>query len=256
MPTKIQWCDETWNPIKMRCTAISPGCDNCYARRMLRRKLPSFRNYPKRGDRPYLDSSTLDNPLKWRRGRRVFVMSMGDLFHDDLFHMDNHHMLSRVFYVMIIAKQHTFMILTKRPERMLEYDRIRVNSGGLWPRNVWVGVTAENQEQADKRIPLLLQMPAAVRFVSVEPMLTPVDLSTYLPDPLDGGAHIPDVGDYPPIDWGIFGPETGTVKRPFDPQWAWNAYYQFRNAGVPFFAKSEAMVSAGMPQEYPSFGGM
>ena len=181
--TKIDWAEKSWNPVT-GCSKISPGCANCYAERMSKR-LAGQCGYPK--ENPFavtLHPDKLDEPLRWKKPKRIFVCSMGDLFHDDV----PFEVINRIWATMIsvVCREHTFMILTKRPERMLEFyewtqKRIRQGIFGVEfeGNHIWIGVTAENQEQADKRIPILLQIPAAVRFVSVEPMLGPVKFRPY-----------------------------------------------------------------------------
>jgi protein gp37 len=171
---RIEWTDATWNPVR-GCTKVSPGCKNCYAETFAER----WRGVPghayEQGFDLRLVPEKLDEPLRWKKPRRIFVNSMSDLFQegvpDDL-HRD-------VFAVMALAPQHTFQVLTKRADRMRDYCRsaIRVRPAGdrasvAWPLpNVWLGVSVENQHFADERIPLLLQTPAAVRFISAEPLL-------------------------------------------------------------------------------------
>jgi protein gp37 len=210
--TKIEWCrgedgaeGKTWNPVTW-CTKVSAGCKNCYAEGVANRFW---------GDRKFTDVRThadrLDEPLRWRKPRRVFVNSMSDLFHEYV----PDEFIDRVFAVMSLAPQHTFQVLTKRPRRMREYVRSRTAeqcllaadegrargvmaeeprlsffarallgsiNGGVskrdWPLpNVWLGVSCEDQKSADERIPLLLRTPAAVRFLSCEPLIGPVDLA-------------------------------------------------------------------------------
>ncbi len=162
--TRIDWCDYVWNPVT-GCSKVSEGCRNCYAESIARRFW---------GERKFTDvqchERKLHDPLSWKKPRRVFVNSMSDLFHHDV--PDG--FIFGVFMRMAKASQHTFIILTKRPQRMLEW---------LWSHegfhnlpNVWMGVSVEDQQTADERIPLLLAAPAAVRFVSCEPLLGPVDL--------------------------------------------------------------------------------
>lgn len=176
--TKIEWADVTWNPIT-GCTPISPGCTNCYAKRMAKR-LAGRCGYP--GDEPFrvtLHPERLDEPLKWKKPRRVFVCSMGELFHEDV----PTWMRFEVLDIVLLIKQHTFLILTKRPANMKEFFEWYYSKAGRTTetiKNLWLGVTAESQEMADERIPLLLQTPAAVRFVSVEPILGPLDLCKWL----------------------------------------------------------------------------
>lgn len=183
--TKIEWTEYSWNPVT-GCTPASEGCQNCYAKRMATR-LKGRYGYPE--DEPFkvtLHPEKLKEPLKWKKPRRVFVCSMGDLFHEQV--PDEY--IAKVWEVMSNASQHTFLVLTKRPQRMKDFlarlgwyihDRdgypmeAVLDEGGKYTlKNVWLGVTAENQQRADERIPILLQIPAAVRFVSIEPMLGPV----------------------------------------------------------------------------------
>lgn len=228
MPTKIEWCDEVWNPIT-GCTPISEGCQNCYAKRMAKRLrgrfgYPDFPNEFKVTFHP----DRLDLPLKWRKPRRVFVNSMGDLFHDDV----DTHWIDDVLEVIAACPQHTFMMLTKRPEnidhKLYEITKAhgcRELGGGDYLPNLWLGVTAENQKRADERIPLLLSIPAAKHFVSVEPMLGPVDLTNWL---------CPE-GDV--LDWVIAGPETGPGARTCENWWIQHLTVDCKNAGVAFFDK-------------------
>jgi len=259
--SRIEWTDATWSPVT-GCAPISEGCQNCYAKRMANR-LRGRCGYP--ADDPFrvtLHPERLNEPLKWKTPRRVFVCSMGDLFHEDVHPYD----IMQIFNVMAKAKHHTFLVLTKRPERMLEvYKRLRpgttipgpyfsiTGKGEGWagsppslPNNIWLGVTAENQQRADERIPILLEIPAAVRFVSVEPMLGPVDLSEW--KPFDGVCYCQEdprgckprlVKDCPEtaIDWVICGGETGPGARPIHPDWVRSLRDQCQAAGVPFFFK-------------------
>lgn len=268
--TRIEWAEVVWNPVS-GCTPISEGCQNCYAKRMANR-LRGRCGYP--ADEPFkvtLHEDRLGEPLRWKKPRRVFACSMGDLFHDDV----PEEFLNRVFANMAIVPQHIFMVLTKRPERMAEYisannryDALieQLDQGDVWdlptrtvkrlffnaPRedkwplpNVWLGVTAENQQRADERIPILLQIPAAVRFVSVEPMLGPVDLLSN--DCLGGCINYEVCLDNPEtcincaqdckIDWIICGGETGPGARPMHPDWVRSLKDQCQEAGVSYFFK-------------------
>lgn len=256
--SKIEYVDMSWNPIT-GCDAISPGCTNCYARRMANRLRGRY-GYPQ--DEPF--KVTLQRfrfcgfnhnaPEHWKKSRRIFVCSMGDLFHEDV----TRDMFMMVWNTIQRCSQHTFIILTKRPKLM----RFRLfnwcfGTGpvGFLP-NVWLGVTAENQEQADKRIPLLLRTPAAVRFVSVEPMLGPVDMERHLttgetPCPKrddkthcvhwwDAKGPCCSCGDNPRLlDWVICGAETGPGKRPMNITWAQSLRDQCVDADVPFFFKRD-----------------
>jgi protein gp37 len=258
--TKIEWCTnpdgtkgETWNPIT-GCTPISEGCQNCYAKRMANR-LKGRCGYD--ADEPFkvtLHPDRLGQPLRWKKPRKIFVCSMGDLFHEDI----DFYMVDKVFWTMFLSTQHTFLLLTKRPERMKKYiERIQkrrmgptnqsTNDHRFWPnRRIWLGVTAENQARADERIPVLLQIPAAKRFASVEPMLGPVDLNHLQPnreveiDCLNGthGITRPHVGANNKLTWVICGGETGPGARPLHPDWVRSLRDQCQAAGVPFFFKS------------------
>ncbi|MDX9788855.1 MAG: phage Gp37/Gp68 family protein [Desulfobacterales bacterium] len=279
MPTKIEWCDEVWNPVT-GCTPISEGCKNCYAARMAKR-LGGRYGYPANDPfRVTFHPDRLNDPLKSKQQRRIFVCSMGDLFHDEV--PFNH--IAAIFGVMVSASRHTFMLLTKRPDRAIKffewvakraedgrflfpYDNnewriwqmlcvegrrfnadIPPHHGGEWPLpNVLIGVTAENQEQADKRIPVLLHIPAAVRFVSVEPMLGPVDFQNIhlgqdvFANVLSGDAWCAGRGPQTNLDatinWVICGGETGPGARPMHPDWVRSLRDQCFGDGVPFFFK-------------------
>jgi protein gp37 len=254
--TKIEWTNKTWNPIT-GCTKVSAGCQHCYAERMARRLAGRF-GYP---EAPHhfdvtLHPDRLDEPLRWRKPRRVFVCSMSDLFHEDV--PDEY--ICDVFYTMHRCTQHTFQVLTKRPARMLEWFNRPAASLSKWHRplpNVWLGVTAENQKAADERIPLLLKCPAAVRFVSCEPLLGEIVLEARPNENcrscfgagFQRGGMIGDVechcwGDGylgsnggPSLDWVIVGGESGPGARPMDPSWARSLRDQCQDAGVAFFFK-------------------
>jgi len=199
--TKIPWATYTWNPI-VGCSPASEGCANCYAE-----------GISKRFHRPWGSAhfmpERLAQPSHIRKPSRVFVCSMSDIFHPTV----EPGMIVAILDEIRQCPQHTFIILTKRPRRLTEPQLVlpgdRTVSLGSWfdEPNIWLGVTVENQARAEERIPLLLTVPAAVRFVSVEPMLEPVDLSKWL---------IPE-GDV--IDWVIAGPETGRGKRHCENKW-------------------------------------
>lgn len=261
MPSKIEWTDETWNPIS-GCTKVSPGCKNCYAERMARRLAGRY-GYP---EQPHhfdvtLHPDKLDLPLRWKKPRMVFPCSMSDLFHKDV----PTEYIARVWTVMACSSKHTFQVLTKRPKRIAEFlngcgewegwithngqppkvyggTGIMVGDDDRWPLpNVWLGVSVENQAAADERIPLLLQTPAAVRFVSCEPLLGEIDLSQsyqkYLRAMADIGSFIPDPEAPSPLHWLIAGGESGPSARPMKPDWARGLRDQCQQAGVPFFFK-------------------
>ena len=244
--SKIEWTDATWNPIT-GCSPISEGCANCYAKREAEGRLRGKYGYPQ--DEPFrvvFHEDKLEQPLKWRRPRKIFVCSMGDLFHEDVTGMS----IVNVFAVMAEAWQHKFLVLTKRQERMSDIinhptiaNDVWLNTSkgldsepAVWPLpNVWLGVTAENQQRADERIPVLLDTQAAKRFVSVEPMLGPVDLSEYLPGERWHASEAPMLS---PLDWVICGGEMGANARPMHPDWVRSLRDQCQMSGVPFFFKS------------------
>lgn len=226
MKTKIEWAEYTWNPVS-GCSKISAGCQNCYAERMSKR-LAGRCGYPT--DNPFcvtLHPDRLLEPLNWKKSRMIFVCSMGDLFHSQV-------PGEYIAYVLKIAAkcpQHIFMILTKRIGRArLFFNEHLPRGGGIenWgiyyiPSNVWVGCTVENQEMADKRIPDLLHIPSTVRFISVEPMLGPIDL-----------LHI-QWPEKHKIGWVICGGETGPKARPVHPDWIRNLRDECQKTYVPFF---------------------
>jgi protein gp37 len=241
--SKIEWCDATWGVVT-GCTPVSDGCKHCYAKRDWARLSanPKTVYFGRQFSDVKCHPEKLDLPLHWKRPRRIFVNSMGDLFHPDV--PDS--FIHAVWNTMAQARQHTFLILTKRPERMSLQPWIysgltlRERMDGSPLRNVWLDVTAENQAAADERISLLLQTPAAKRFVSIEPMLGPIAL------------HLMEYGDaadrqFPggtclttrrrAIDLVIVGGESGPKRREMDHAWARSIRDQCFEAGVPFFMK-------------------
>ena len=353
MGTKIEWCDETINPI-IGCTKVSEGCQNCYAERMANRlaknpMLPDrYQNVIDRrewsGDLHFVPNE-LNKPGHWRKSKRIFVGSMGDIFHVDA----QDEWISKIFDMAFDNPQHTFILLTKRPERMLEFvlenayrrsfgwvdeerqiftpdfcthmDDMRMRNQCGWvgegnwvcecpknenmgqkdscheaecpiayqandrktlekigvedsykfdsegfaldcermifhsrPRsamvgNIWFGVTVENQEQANKRIPILLQIPAKIRFVSVEPMLGPVDLAKWLPEPPQ---EVPS--KLQTLNWVICGAETGPEARVMENNWAFDLQHQCLKSGIPFFFKkwNKGHIALPMQREFPN----
>ena len=235
---------ETWNPIT-GCTKISPACQNCYAERMAKRLAGRY-GYPE--DDPFRPGTFHPDKIDinmFSPGKLVFVCSMADLFHEAV-NIRGEEMRS-IFRVMAAHQDNTFLLLTKRPERMAEC--IKYLYGDDFPEimpHVWCGTTVENQEWADKRIPHLLQIPASVRFVSVEPMLGVITLSWYLGElpPLIGGNDIPSKG----LDWVICGGETGPGSRPMHPDWARSLRDQCAAAGVSFFMK-QMSKKAPIPED-------
>lgn len=249
-----------WNPT-VGCTPASNGCVNCYAQRMYHR---FYQDAP--FSKIQLHPERFDDPLRWRNPSRVFVDSMSDLFHPDV----PMEYILRVWITMTYAQNQTFLILTKRPERMKLF--IEEYLPGAWwlatatlklldfpLPNVWLGVSAEDQRSADERIPILLGTPAAKRFISVEPMLGPVDL-TNINGALttwqnNGGVDCVDEGK---LRWVICGGETGPGARPMHPDWARSLRDQCQDTGVPFFFKSwgdwePAYVSMGLNAKFRVF---
>jgi len=231
--TAIQWADATWNPIT-GCTPISDGCAMCYAKALITRfpLLHTRSSIPKPFERLYFHQGRLETPLKWKKPRRIFVCSMSDLFHDQI----PFERIDQVFEVIDRCPQHTFMLLTKRPKRALEY--FSQGEPGVFPyKNVWMGVTTENYTMADERLPVLLDIPATVRFVSIEPMLGPVELFGKHRD------YLHDLGlpGRPPvlkgIDWVIIGAESGPGRRPCKIEWMVDVVEQCKAANVPVFVK-------------------
>ena len=291
--SNIEWTDTTWSPV-VGCTPVSPGCLNCYAATMARRLEAMGRTeyaprevecyacggegtYPDVGRCPWCSKGQetvriaevrggravftgdvrtvpdrLTDPLHWRKPRMVFVNSMSDLFHEDV----PFEFIDRVFAVMALCPQHTFQVLTKRPERMAEYCNRRYMPGAIcdaaiamrrsivkteikehddgayskltgpaWPLpNVWLGASVEDQARADERIPNLLRCPAAVRFLSCEPLLGELDIGRWLCDNVY-------------LNWVIVGGESGPNARPCDVAWIRSIVRQCREAGVTCFVK-------------------
>ena len=222
MPSAIEWTDETWNPLT-GCTRVSPGCDNCYMfalyPRLRAMGVPGYETSPE--DIRWLPDR-LHIPSTWRRPRRVFVNSMSDLFHPKV----PFDFVTRVFTTMqeaIFDGGHIFQILTKRPGRAAAWwlQNADLFPDG-WPDNVWIGTSVESQKYAP-RLTVLARIPAAVRFVSAEPLLEQTDLSYWL----DEGA----------VQWVIVGGESGPRARPMDLDWARDLRDQSTAAGVPFFLK-------------------
>src|ERR1700744_1156859 len=266
--TAISWTDATWSPIR-GCSRVSAGCQNCYAEVIASRFSgpgQPFEGFAKIGTatgrwtgRVELVPKNLTDPLRWRAPRRIFLTSMSDVFHEKLTNEE----IAALFAVMASAPRHTFQVLTKRAARMREWfdwasdltpsvlysyaehaiqtddDRGRMlgflRLREAWPLpNVWLGVSVENQAAADERIPELLATPAAVRFLSCEPLLGQVHLhsgwtgGSYVhPDPLTGKR----------IDWVIAGCESGRHARPCDLEWLRSLRDQCAASGVPFFCK-------------------
>jgi protein gp37 len=284
--SEIEWTDFVWNPTR-GCSRVSPGCGGaagqggCYAERQAYRFAGPGGPYEglvrlgKQGPRwtgvMRLILEKLSEPLRWHKPRRIFVNSMSDLFHEGLTNEE----IAAVFGVMAACPQHTFQVLTKRAKRMREWfewvasfegehgpppdDVVAIHASNLvdcdrvqrpWPLpNVWLGVSVEDQQRADERIPELVQVPAAVRFLSVEPMLGPIEL----------GVSIRKIG------WVIVGGESGPGARWFELGWARHVVKQCRNVKVPCFVKQFGAKSidelrplklndrkGGEPSEWPA----
>lgn len=280
--TSIEWTDASW-PVLAGCKPVSPGCANCYAERLTATRLKNVPKYKGlavigQNGHPHFTGESrlwrehLDWPLKWKQPRKIFVADMSDLFYEGVSDVE----IDEVFAIMARCPQHTFQVLTKRADRMRQYferwpDGMgrghwiahKMNNGptvSLPLRNVWLGVSVENQKTADERIPHLLETPAAVRFLSVEPMLESIGLG-----PLGWNTRCPACGsmglasgrggvmcqtcayrgqltivDYVPdarINWCIVGGESGPGARPFDLAWARSIVRQCRASGTRCFVK-------------------
>ena len=304
----IEWCDATWNCLR-GCTRVSEGCRNCYAENIAYRFSGAGQPYEGlavlknghaswTGKVAFIEEHLLD-PIRWRSPRKIFVNSMSDVFHDKV----EDETIDKMFAVMALSPQHTFQILTKRPQRMLVYmtdnaeERVRdlvafesdkwnahkqaIALGGKWNspqigdfgrvelagyyddckfdwplKNVWLGTSVENQAAADERIPLLCQTPAAIRFISAEPLLGPLDLEwpkTMYPDgPPMCCSGLPNecgcmgMPTDPPLLYGldqiIVGGESGHGARPMNPGWAISLRDQCKRWRVSFFMKQMGSV--------------
>ena len=225
--TKIEWAEESWNPVT-GCTKISEGCQHCYAERMAKR-LKGRYGYP--DDDPFrvtFHPDKLDQPLKWKKPKMIFVCSMGDLFHPGLLWSDN----QKVWEIMAQCKNHTFMVLTKRPQRMKIYLTEDLNYKLSLPlSNVWLGVTAENQDRYDERWEIAKGIPAAKLIISMEPLLGPIEMRPW--------GRKPD---------GVFaGCESGPGRRSAKIQWFRDLKNQCVEAGIPFFLKQMATEPPPVP---------
>lgn len=298
--SKIEWTDATWNPIT-GCTLVDEGCRHCYAAHLIT-SWPAIGNHPSRkglarknaaGESKFtgevrFNEQWLDQPLRWRKPRKIFVCAHGDLFHESV----RDEWIDKVFAVIALAPQHTFQVLTKRPERARAYltqnpDNLRnrwycsvpagkypvsvseayaaihphcsnetralyCRDAPLWPlSNVWLGTSISDQASADLRVPELLACPAAIRFLSAEPLLGPVDIDEWLHDSdcadtrklyrQHGDKPLCHCGERPVnevrLDWVIVGGESGTHARPMHPDWARTLRDQCASARVPFHFK-------------------
>lgn len=254
--SKIEWTDATWNPVR-GCSRVSEGCRNCYAEKVAHRfsgpGLPYEGLTVMGNDGPRWNGEIkfiwehLEDPLKWKEPRRIFVNSMSDLFHENL----SREHIDRVLWVVKQCPQHIFQVLTKRPARMKEHMANFVTYDGLMP-NLWLGVSVEDQKTADERIPILLETQTAVRWISAEPLLGPVSLTPGLVDYLTGikpehdSSCMGDCENCPVqaqtehLDWVVVGGESGYNSRPMNEEWAKEIMDQCKAAGVPFFMKQMA----------------
>lgn len=222
MPTNIEWTDETWNPVT-GCSRVSPGCDHCYMYALYPRlKGMGVAGYDRSPGTVQLMTDRLDIPLTWQKPRFVFVNSMSDLFHPRI----PFEFVSRVFIVMMESacrNGHVFQVLTKRPGRAVAWwQRYKQLFPGGWPPNIWIGTSVESQKYAP-RLTVLARLPAAVRFVSAEPLLERLNLMRWL-----------EAGN---LQWVIVGGESGRGARPMDLGWVRQLRDQTINANVPFFLK-------------------
>lgn len=269
--TGIQWTDETWNYF-IRCSRESPGCDNCYAFALHDKRYAAWRkgNWPTAPEQyhhpfstNYRDPETdkrqgiqimtdrLNDPYHWRKPRRVFVNSMSDVFHPDV----PGSAINDMWQVMFNVKRHTYQVLTKRAERMLEWTRTKAATThwpieDIWPEWMWPGVSVENQEYANRRVPYLLQLRAAVPYLSMEPLLGFVDLTRIAcPNGCHSGDYCSqccndyDASRFGTIDateglkWVIIGGESGPRARPMELSWVESLIEQCQSAGVAVFVK-------------------
>lgn len=257
--SKIEWTTHTFNPWQ-GCTRVSPGCQHCYAETMMDKRYGKVKWGPL-GKRIRTSADYWKQPLKWNREaaaagerRRVFCSSLADVFETKLDQVDDLRSWRFDLWNLIEATPWLdWLILTKRPESVNDIAPYS-HGNGVWPSNVWIGTSVENQEWADKRIPELLRIPAAVRFLSCEPLLGPIDLTQIndgelLLDPegyyylnvLRGFSYDSYDGEHghtiPRVNWVIVGGESGPDARPMHPAWARGIRDQCRAAGVPFFFK-------------------
>lgn len=253
--TKIEWTDKVWNPV-VGCSKVSAGCANCYAETMANRLAENpatakrYAGTVKNGKwtgKVNLVEEVLDAPLHWKKPCMVFVDSMSDLFHASI----PFTFIKNVFNRMCRANHHTYQILTKRPDRFILWWKWFESEGFAEafmpriPKHIWIGTSIENQETADERIPLLFEISAAVRFLSCEPLLGPIDIKRWIDhDPRHGrfGCSIdgkPSNRYIMPraVDWVICGGESGDKARPMHPNWARSLRDQCHAEGVPFFFK-------------------
>lgn len=276
--TKIQWTDAVWNPV-VGCSKVTAGCAHCYAEVMATRLSANpatskrYAGTVRKGKwtgQVNRVVQALGEPRHWKKPRRVFVNSMSDLFHESV----PLGFILCVYNIMMECPQHTFQVLTKRPKRALEFYRywedLPIHMHGQYPpKNIQLGVSAENQETADERIPILLKIDSAVRFLSCEPLLGPIHLddgeSSWLtcngsePSEEACGSYACMGHHFHGIDWVIAGGESGTNARPMHSAWARSLRDQCQAAGVPFFFKQwgewlpDSQVIEHDPRHWPRF---
>lgn len=279
--TLIAWTDATWNPLRARrkddakvtgwhCEIVSEGCRNCYAQALNRRQLPNngtgleYKRSAEEQVEHYVDEKLLTQPLRWQRPRRIFLSSMTDVFGRWV----SYDALDRLFAVMALTPQHTYQVLTKRPERAHEYltgdidDLVRrwqnaacppggvtespcaagvVSDAGFPLPNVWIGTSAEDQQTAFDRIPVLIETPAAKRFVSAEPLIGPIEFPLRWLSPFQ--EYDASIRRTPRVDWIIAGGESGAAARPCEIRWIRSIVEQCKTASVPVFVKQLGAVA-------------
>lgn len=220
MSTKIPWTNDSWNPVT-GCSPVSEGCQNCYAARMAKRLAGRY-GYPK--DDPFKITVHEDKfwvPFKWKKPRRVFVCSMSDLFHKDI----PCRIQDQIMAIIMLNERHVFQVLTKRPKIAEQFFEQRRTI----PSNLWFGVSAENQKRGDERIPPLLEISAAIRFVSLEPLLEPIDLDRINLSVSGTSWRV--------LDWVIIGCESGPGRRECKIEWIRDIVRQCQEANVAVFVK-------------------
>jgi len=266
--SKIEWTNETWNPI-IGCNKISEGCQNCYAEKMAYRlrcmalakdscsKLDFYvyvvDDSEKWNGKTLFIENALNIPAKWKNTRMIFVCSMSDLFHEKNSFDD----ILQIWDIMCQTPRHTFQVLTKRPGRMLEFYRWlgqKVKDDGFdsipssssnpldyigTPYHIWIGVTTENQKTANERIPILLQIPAKIHFISAEPLLENINLLEACQIKFLNWLNNNET-QYG-LQWVIAGPETGSKSRSMKKEWIESLYNQCKEANVPFFDKKDIL---------------
>lgn len=213
MKSKIEWTDATWNPIT-GCTKVSSGCKNCYAERMSKRLHAMGKNKYRNNFELTIHENELDMPYHWKKPRMIFVNSMSDLFHEKV----SDEFILSVFQVMNENPDHTFQILTKRAKRLYEFSQ---NHPIIWSKNIWMGVSIENMEVID-RINYLIAIPAKMKFLSCEPLLSNLKFNQI---------------QLMHLDWIIVGGESGPSSRPMKKEWVINIKNQCEFYSIPFFFK-------------------